>query len=206
IHNRERYYEISDLYPDNYVYRDLLVRGKGALIRSGVYLSANPFSPNHEIIIDKAKVMSTVEHHKNIFEAFFSPERKTKQYFEIFDMVLIDLSQVFSVEEHNKYFRESFWRLLHRVSLGWRLWCSNPVEMAHYGQTVRYVSRFEMVQNIFKAYRDTKAHLKEKGTYSLSRQLIMWHCVLSMLFLPVTVRAKNLWKKIKTFPRHDHQD
>ena len=76
------------------------------------------------------------------------------------------LSDRFTAKELNKYFGVKFYSLLDNVTLQWYMWCRDPIQMAHYGQNLRFVTVREMVQNVFKAYSDTKAHLHQTGTYS----------------------------------------
>ena len=169
IPNREHYFEISDMYPETYAARDLLLKGKGAFINSGVFYGG--------IVIDKTKTKSTVEHDINLFDTYFAPKRRTLQFYEFIDMVDPELAQRFTPDELNKYFGVKFYSLLENVSFWWYTNCRSPIQMAHYGQQVRYVTVSEMVRNMFNAYRDAKAHLKEKGTYTPQKDRTMRMCI-----------------------------
>ena len=186
---RRRYFEISDMYPENYIRHDLLLAGRGAYIMSGVY--------QWEVLIDKVKVKSTVEHDiKNIYETYYAPSRRIKQNFEIIDMIAKDLSGVFNEKEINKIFNFRFYSIIYSVSLGWRDFCKDKNWQAHYGQEIRHVTRIEMLRNILSSYRVTMAYLKSQGLYSLSRELIMQRCILAVLTLPFRTGAKTLWRRI----------
>ncbi len=82
----------------------------------------------------------------------------------------------FTAKELDGFFRNKYYTMLAHVSYWFRMWCRDPVQMAHYGQPVRYIGIPEMTRYILKAYHDTKARLKEKGTSSFRRQLIMSFC------------------------------
>ena len=165
IPNRTHYFEIADMYPEVYVIRDLLLKGKGAYIHSGVGLGG--------YASDKGKVKSTVEHGIDIHKTYFSPDRRTKQFFEQVDMIESDLHGVFTADELDRFFRAKYKFFLENVSYWWRMWCRDPVQMAHYGQPVRYIGVREMTRNMIQGYRDTKTHLQEKGTYTPARHRIM---------------------------------
>lgn len=164
---RQHYFSIGDMYPENFAIRDLLLKGKGAFIHSGVVGGG--------YAIDKAKVVSKVEYGLNTNDSFLAPPRRTKQFFEVVDMI-DELPERFTNIERDEYFKSRYYSLLKIVSYGCRIIFRDPVQMAHYGQPVRHISIPEMTRYILKAYRDTKAHLKEKGTYSFRRQLIMSFC------------------------------
>lgn len=70
IPNRRHYFEISDMYPEVYPARDLLLNGKGAFITSGAYTG--------ETVIELSKIKSRVEYGLDISNVFFAPKRRTK--------------------------------------------------------------------------------------------------------------------------------
>ena len=185
IPEREHYYSISDMYPDNYVIRDLLLTGKGAFIHSGAGLGG--------FATDKAKVKSQVEYAVDIYKAYFAPARKLKQFYEQIDMIDELPAGTFTKQELDGFFREKYYTMLEHVSYWFRMWCRDPVQMAHYGQPVRYIDIPEMTRNILKAHHDTKAHLVEAGRYSSSRKMIMlWSTVKAV----VHISSKSLIRSI----------
>ena len=164
IPEREKYFASSDMYPENYIIRDLLLKGTGAEINSGIF--------RDEVVIDYARKKSAVENDKNIFDAYYSPARRTRQFFELVDMIDA-LPDIFTQHERNKYFHEKFSELLLAVTKAWRGLCANPDWQAHYNQAVRTVTRREMFRNIIQAVHDTTEHLRENHTYNFSRKLRM---------------------------------
>ena len=185
IPDRTRYFEISDMYPELYVMRDLLLKGKGAYIHSGVDFGG--------FVTDKAKVKSTVDTSKDIYSTYFAPVRRTKQFFEQLDMIEIDLAGKFTAEELDDYFKRKYTQLLDHVSYRWRIWCRDPVQMSHYGHEVRHISIREMNRNILQAYRDTKSHIMKNGTYSHLRERIMRSVTLKKI---IHVSSKSMIRSI----------
>ena len=112
-----------------------------------------------------------------LFDTYFAPKRRTIQFYELIDMVDPYLADKFTSDELNQYFRVKFYSLLNNVSAEWYLWCRDPVQMAHYGQNIRYVTVSEMIHNMLNAYHDTKAHLMEKGTYTSQKDRTMRLCI-----------------------------
>ena len=152
-------------------------------------------------MIDKKKIKSTVEHDVNLFETYFAPKRRTLQFYELIDMIDPALSGIFTPKELNMYFGVKFYSLLKNVSYEWYSWLRDPEQMAHYGQKVHCVTVREMVQNIRKAYSDTKAHLKENGTYTAMKDRTMHLRMLEAYFvlIPhaiVKYHAKRLLKPL----------
>ena len=183
---REYYFTHSDMYPENYVRRDMLLKGSGASIMSGVY-KQGLYSP----LINRAKIQSTVESGKNIYDMYYAPRRKAVHYHEIIDMIDDTEPRTFSQPEKDKFFGQKFRSLLNEVSFRWWSNCRDAVWQAHYGQKVKRVSVCEMVRNILTAYRDTKAHLDEKGTLTPARLKIMRRCVPVMIvYAPMKCFAK----------------
>ena len=185
IPNRTHYFEISDMYPEVYVIRDMLLKGKGAYIHSGACFGG--------YVTDKAKVKSTVECGMDINKTYFSPSRRTKQFYELVDMIESDLPGVFTASELDKFFKAKYTFFLENVSYWWRMWCRDPVQMAHYGQPVRYIGIPEMVRNMIQGYHDTKAHLQEKGTYTPSRRRIMLKSTAKTI---IHISAKSIIRSI----------
>ena len=149
---------------------------------------------------------SQVEFAADIEKVYFAPHRKLKQFFEQIDMIDELQEGVFSRKELDGFFRSKFYTMLHHVSYWFRMWCSDPVQMAHYGQPVRYISITEMIRSIIKAYHGTKAHLKEKGSYSFRRQLIISFCtpaaiihVTSKSIIRSIIEPLGIWKILHYF-------
>ena len=185
----QHYFSIGDMYPENFAIRDLLLKGKGAFIHSGVSTGG--------AATDLAKVTSKVEYGIDINTTYFAPPRRTKQFFEQIDM-LDELTENFSRQELDKYFRIKYcslkyFSLLTIVSYAYRIGCKTPYHAAHYGHPVMHIGIPEMIRNILKAYRDTKAHLKEKGSYSFRRQLIISFCTPAAI---IHVTAKTIIRSI----------
>ena len=187
---REYYFTHSDAYPETYLRRDLLLKGKGAQIISGVFIY-----PSH--IIDFSKVKSTFEQdNKKQCDLFYAPHRRTLQFFELIDMVQLDIPDRFTESELNRYFKKQFDVVLGRVSLGWRNSCGSSEMQAHYGQKVRNVGISEMLGNIKTCCRDTKSHLIGKGTYSPAKQRIMYLC-LAKAALRIFLDISGLYKLLR---------
>ena len=191
ITDRARYYEISDIYPENYVRRDHLLKGAGAFIASGL--------GSGEGFVDLTKVKSTVEADTEIYSAWFAPRRLILRSFEFNDMVDVDLRDVFSIAERARYFGSKFHYLLQDVSFRWKYWRANDEQMAHYGHTTGHVRLSEMFRNMFTAYKETKAHLQEKGTFSATRRLIMFVCMMRVsTYISVYLTARAFLKSLLT--------
>ena len=173
IPDRTRYFEIADMYPENYVRHDMLLKGRGASVMSGIFQYPS-------MVIDREKIKSTVEYGKDIYEMYYSPKRRTRQIHEIIDMIENDSEKIFSIQDKDKFFRIKFTELLDHVSIKWRRFCSTQEKQAHYGQPVMKISTLEMIRNVFTAYRETLRHLNEKGICTPSKQKIMKSCVTKM--------------------------
>ena len=163
IPDRTRYFENSDMYPEVYVVRDLLLKGKGAFIHSGVAYGG--------FVTDKAQAKSNVEQGGDIRKTYFAPARRTKQFFEQIDMVMT--LKNFSDEELDRFFAAKYFSLLDHVSYRWRIWCRDEVQMSHYGQPVTKITLAEMIRNITQAFKDTKTHLEENGMFTPARKEMM---------------------------------
>lgn len=185
IPDRTRYFEISDMYPENYVRRDCLLKGKGASIVSGVY----DVYHRDDYFRTSKNSHSTVECGKPLFDMYYAPRRITIQIFELMDMIECEEAGVFSEADMNRYFKAQFSDFLYRVSLGWYSQSNNGSK--YYGQPPRKVTMREMFRNILDAYHNTKAHLKDKEIFTPSKQRIMYTCMAKMLvkvFLYVSVK------------------
>ncbi len=169
IPDRTRYYEISDMYPENYVKHYLLLSGKGAYIMSCVHVFETFYSP----IIDFSKVKSGVESGGDVFNVYFSPKRRMLQNLEIIDMIDSDSCEKFTQSERDLFFRTRFENIMDYATRIWQMWCSDYLWMAHYGHSTRYVGSIEMIRNVMAAYRSVKSHLQEKGTFTEKREKIM---------------------------------
>ena len=180
IHERKHYFSISDMYPDNYVIRDMLLMGKGASIHSGVR-DTGCFTD----------VASKVEYAVDIENTYFAPTRRIKQFFEQVDMIDDLPAGTFTTKELDKFFQKKYYRMLLIISETFGAWCRNTSTMAHYGHPVRYVTIPEMTRSIIKACHETKTHLKDKGRYTISRQLITsWCTVKAIICAPVISEAR----------------
>ena len=191
IPDRKRYFEISDMYPENYVKRDCLLKGKGATIFSGVY------DVHHREGYFRASKNShsTVECGKPLFDMYYAPRRINIQIFELIDMIECEESGGFSENGINRYFTAQFRDLLYRVSIGWYSQSNNGSK--YYGQPPRKVTMREMFGNILDAYRNTKTHLQDKGIFSRVKRRIMYRCTAEMLarvflYASVKLSAKKI--------------
>ena len=193
------YFENSDMYPENYVRRDCLLKGKGASIVSGVYSRKGDF-------YFWGKLHSMVEYAKPVLDMYYAPRRKTLQIFELIDMLEADIHGVFGCDDMNKYFAAKFNELLYGVSIGWYAAAAGGSE--YYGQKPRKITMREMCSNIFDAYKNTKAHLQEKRIFTRAKQSIMYKCVMEALvkvFLYVSVKLSakkilqplGIWKLLQ---------
>lgn len=177
-------------HPENYLRHGVLLHGKGAVIMSGVHTY-------HSCLIDTSKVKSTAVPLKKLEEMYYAPKGYTVESLDLIDLIDSDRPTVFSDDETDKYFSRVFSLMIYLVSFWWRRDCADPEWQLHYGQQVRHVSRMEMLKNILQSYKTTKAHLKIKGTYSFSRQKIMYKCIFRLtVYGSVYWRAKKILKPI----------
>lgn len=166
IPEREKHFEMFDMFPENYIRHNLLLKGGGSFIMSGVHIWAEPK------LIDFHRVISGVDKRENVFDCYFAPRRTTIQNLENLAMVDAD-SSVFSRKELDRYFRANFSHTIHCVSVLWQGKCADSSWMSHYGHETRRVGVREISGNILTAYRAVKSYLREHGTYSASRGRIM---------------------------------
>ena len=190
---RKRYFEISDIYPENYIERDMIMLGNAAVINSGVWRK-------YEQIINMSERKSSVESGlTSIYNTYYAPARRTKQFFEILDMVDVDLYGKFTDSELDRYFALKFDYVLWLVGYRWKELCKSKKWQEHYGQTVRKVGILELFNNILNEYSSTKNHLFEKNRYTYSRQLIMYIILAFGLFKTfIYYPFKDTAKKILT--------
>lgn len=191
-HNAHKYFQICNAYIENFLKHDMLLVGRGARIASGV-------NSGNSLIKDEAKEKAgTPDFGADLSELFNSPKRRTILFFEMLDMVNEDYPEHFSYSQVNKFFRVKFSVVLSDVSYAWRVMSSWPTLQAHYGHTARHVTFRECYGNMIEAYHKTKAHLKEKGHYSFSRQLIMYYCVVkAFILLPVKLTVRKILSPTK---------
>ena len=204
IPNRTQYFEISDMYPENYIKHYSLLKGKGAYIMSKIYNYPDP-------LVDKVKIKSSVENGGDIFKMFYAPKRRTMQTLEIIDIIEEDSPEIFNKHDVNKFFRKKYNALIASVTYGWRGMCNDTIWQAHYGHNTRDVSYFEMIKNIFTVYNDTKKNLKQNVLYSFNKRVIMYYYLYYyLIYFPIKKFAKTIleplgiWqilKAIKKFPR-----
>ena len=169
VQNRSRYFETSDMYPEARLKFDMLLKGKGTYITSGIHI----YGEQNARLIDFAKTKSGVDQGKNVFDAYYAPRRTTLQSFELMDMMDREFSGLFTDNEADRFFNAKFRELLMYITLFWYSRCGDYGWSAHYGHPTRYVSSFEMIGNVITAYKSTKAHLREKGLFTSARRSIM---------------------------------
>ena len=169
VQNRSRYFETSDMYPEARLKFDMLLKGKGTYITSGIHI----YGEKNARLIDFAKTKSGVDQGKNVFDAYYAPRRTTLQLFELMDMMDREFSGLFTENEADRFFNAKFRELLMYITLFWYSRCGDYSWSAHYGHPTRYVSSFEMIGNVITAYKSTKAHLREKGLFTSARRSIM---------------------------------
>lgn len=193
ISGRTRYYEIADMYPEEYIRHYLLLRGKGAFVNSGV------FGVSEKRLNNEGKIKSGVECGGNIFDAYYAPRRSVIQRLEVIDMIDGDCPGIFTQRECDSFFRNILDNILRTVSEHWRRICSTPSFMEHYGQSTRYVSLHEMLGNILTACGSTQSHLAKKGTLTIRRRTIILLCAVKALmkctaYYPMKRAAKRVLK------------
>lgn len=191
IPDRTRYFEISDMYPENYVRHYMLLRGKGAYIMSGLYFYYDPR------LIEFSEVRSGTDKSKNVFDSYFAPARCIKQHLELIDMIDGDCPRIFALAEADRYLASAIMELLYNITLRWRNRCDDESWMFHYGHSTRHVSIREMLTNVLTARRTVESHLRDKGTLTLKRRVIICVCgiVATMRYI-VYHTAKRGAKKI----------
>ena len=202
IPDRVKLFTMGDMYSENYVRREMLLRGKGAITSCGMFYG----EIKGELLIDRSKVKSShiLENPKDLRDLFIAPKRKTLQFFELIDMIEIDLHEKFTQNELNKYFKAKFSHFLGAVSYSWFTVAKNSEVAGHYNFDATTISIREALQNIIRAYRDTKAHLMEKNIYTRSKQKIMYVCTAkcSVYYMSKMVTRKllepiGMWKILK---------
>ena len=202
-----KYFTSSDMYPENFVWRDLIMQGTAALTMSGVFECAGLVETNH-VVLNKSEIKSTVEKRGNILDTFFAPKGRMKLFRELISMVIVDLRDKFTEKEKTEYIISKFYALLNNVSYAWCVWCEDAEQMAHYGQNVRTITVREMWSNILKAYPEASAYLNEIGELTLIRKLRMRWCMLVMgVYAPIAAKSKKLlqalgiWHSLRRFLR-----
>lgn len=188
---RTRYYEISDMYPENYVKHHLLLKGRGAYIDSNVYVSET-----YSQLIDFTKIKSGVESGGDVFSVYFSPCRRTIQNLEIIDTIDGD-SDTFHQYELDTFFKSRFNSIMDYASGIWKMWCADSLWMSHYGHATRYVSIREIVSNILSSSKYVKSHLQQQGTLSKHRMwIIRISCAKSIVKWTLYYPFKNIVRNI----------
>ncbi|MBR4196555.1 MAG: glycosyltransferase [Synergistaceae bacterium] len=185
VQERDRYFTTSDMYPEARLKFAMLLRGKGGYITSGIHI----YGEKNSRLINFVETKSGVEHKENIFDTYYAPRRSTIQIFELMDMADREFPEAFSKNEADIFFGAKFRELLRLVTLTWYKKCASYSWATHYGHATRYVSSFEMADNVIAAYRSTKAHLKEQCLFTVSRRRIM-----------LTACAKTLAKCFLYYP------
>ena len=202
IPERMKYFEMFDMFPENYIRHNLLLKGKGTFIMSGLHFWVEPK------LVDFHSVISGVDKKKNVFDCYFAPRRTTIQNLE--NLALVDAdSSVFSCEELDRYFRANFSHALHCVSILWQGKCADSSWMSHYSHETRRAGVREISGNIMTAYRTVKSYLQEHGTYTASRERIMRACAAKWLFYSVFrtgvrrfAEFFGLWKILQAVKKH----
>ena len=167
VQDRSIYFETSDMYPEARLKFDMLLKGNGKCIESGVY------DYHEEKLVDFTKIKSGVENDSNIYDSFYAPRRSALQVFELIDTMDSKSLGFFSREETDRFFSARFSDILWRVTVGWYGRCADKKWTAHYGHKTRYIGSIELIRNVITAYKSTKAHLLEKGLFTSARQTIM---------------------------------
>ena len=125
---------------------------------------------------------------------YYAPRRRTIHILEIIDM----LPDIFNEAEKNKYLKKFFTSLLSGVSYVWKRWCRKDNQ--YYGQKARHVSLAEMMRNIFTAYHATVRHLKNKGTYTDRKNIIMKCCIVKVILevlLRCSLESLGIWSVLR---------
>ena len=211
VKNRDRYFSTSDMYPEARLKFDMLLKGKGKFVTSGVHI----YGEENSRYVDFAKTKSGVENDKNIFDAYYAPRRSTLQAFELIDMMDVEFPGLFTENEADKFFSAKFRELLMFITLFWYSRCGDYGWSSHYGHSPRYVSSFEMIGNVITAYKSTKSHLQENGKFTKTRQMIMLvkcantiaKCIMFYPFkraLKKTIQVLGLWDFISRIKRKVH--
>ena len=192
IPNRTRYFEISDMYPENYIRRDCLLKGKGASIVSGIYSREGDFYYRNS--------HSTVEYGGPVLDTYYAPRRGTIHAFELIDMVEVDLPGLFPEDGINRYFKGHITKLMRGVSIGW--YTIGNIGSEYYGQPPIKVTMRDAFMNIIDAYHNTEAHLKEKGIFTPAKHRIMYICMVKTMVRTfryvIYMSVKRTAKKILT--------
>lgn len=148
--DKKSYFEIADVYPENYVKRDILKEWRCAEIRGVVF--------GGKSIVPLKHVRSLYE--KKPLYPFYHPKRTTGQFLEITDMIEQTGGFSFSAKELDELFIYKWKFLLYTITFYQRIRFLSPGFLGHYGEKKRKVSRKEMIQNMMTAYQDVTAHDK----------------------------------------------
>lgn len=148
--DKMHYYEIADVYPENYVKRDI--------IRNYLCAETAPLIFTGKTIVPLKTVRSLYEQKQKPDFPFYHPKRSTGQVLEIIDMIeepdMFQLSQ--DVLDDLFLYKWKF--LLYNITFYQRIRFLSPGFLGHYGEKRRKVGRIEMIKNMIIAYRDVSAH------------------------------------------------
>lgn len=146
--DKKRYYETADVYPENYVKRDI--------IRNYSCAETAPVIFTGKSIVPLKKVRSLYEPKSAC--PFYHPKRSTGQFLEIVDMIEAPGIFQFSQDMLDDLFLYKWRFLLYNITFYQRIRFLSPGFLGHYGEKKRKVGRFEMLKNMFVAYNDVIAH------------------------------------------------
>lgn len=146
--DKKHYFKTADVYPENYVKRDI--------IRDYLCAETAPLIYTGKAIIPLKKVRSLYEPKSAC--PFYHPKRSTGQFLEIVDMIEEPGNFQLSQDILDDLFIYKWKFLLYNITFFQRIRFLSPGFLGHYGEKKRKVGRFEMLKNMFVAYKDVIAH------------------------------------------------
>lgn len=147
--DKKHYYEIADIYPENYVKRDIA--------RDYLCAETAPVIFTGKTVVPLKKVRSLFEQKQKPVFPFYHPRRSTGQVLEIINMIEEPGNFQLSQDILDDLFLYKWKFLLYNITFYQRIRFLSPGFLGHYGEKKRKVKRTEMFWNMVTAYKDVSA-------------------------------------------------
>lgn len=186
IKNRKNYFLKEHPYPENYIKRDILVKYCGACIDGKLY---------------RGKYNINFKRKRSQFEGgasvpYYYPQKRLEQFLCDVNMVENSGKFDFSTREYETYFLKRWTSLLDIISVKWKDSLESALFTGHYGIAQRHVSKFEMIDNMIKAYISVLKYYKSRNKLDARKKIKMWTLVqkyiVDILFGQCLSRGKQL--------------
>lgn len=147
IPNKVEACQTIDVYPENYF--------KSKIIEHGWNCVDLPFTVNKKGFWAWGTKIPRSTYDPNPNSIHWFPNRRIKQYIQMVDLVC---EHSLTVAEHDRIFITQWKQLMYLVSDDFSEKYANNLQCTHYGLTPRKVTKKEMLQNIFQAFREVSHH------------------------------------------------